>query len=153
MPWYWLFKIRYLTFLAIFLAPSQKVFALGFATNLIHKGREGSLNQMAIAMAGKINSFPGSLSPGRTQMRLDKPSSLYIERWSAHMDIQTQTNFYFGPSTADKIIIWFQVCSFKIHALWFLRVPDTKPVLEHKGFFGVFVYLSPLFFRISSICS
>ena len=33
-----------------------------------------------------------------------------------------------------------------IHALWFLRVPDTKPVLEHKGFFGVFEYSSPLFF-------
>ena len=29
-----------------------------------------------------------------------------------------------------------------IHALWFLRVPDTKPVLEHKGIFGVYEYSS-----------
>ena len=44
------------------------------------------------------SSFPGSLSPGRTQMRSDRPTSLYIERYYAHMDmIQTQTNFYFGP--------------------------------------------------------
>ena len=40
-----------------------------------------------------------------------------------------------------------------IHALWFLRVPDSKPVLKHKGFFGVFEYSSPLFFRKSSTCS
>ena len=39
------------------------------------------------------------------------------------------------------------------YALWFLRVPETKPVLEHKGFFGVFEYSSPLFFRKSSTCS
>ena len=30
---------------------------------------------------------------------------------------------------------------------------DTKPILEHKGFFGVFEYSSPLFFRKSSTCS
>ena len=44
-------------------------------------------------------------------------------------------------------------CDTCIHALWFLRVPDTKPVLKHKGFFGVFEYSSPLFFRKSSTCS
>ena len=27
-----------------------------------------------------------------------------------------------------------------------LLVPDTKPVFERKGFFGVFEYSSPLFF-------
>ena len=45
-----------------------------------------------------------------------------------------------------RATIWFlrHVCGGKVekrlHALWFLRVPDTKPVLEHKGFFGVFEY-------------
>ena len=42
---------------------------------------------------------------------------------------------------------------YSIHALWFLRVPDTKPVLKRKGFFGVFEYSSPLFFRKFSTCS
>ena len=49
---------------------------------------------------------------------------------------------------------YVKICPyFFIHALWFLRVPDTKPVLEHKGFFSVFEYSSPLFFRKSSTCS
>ena len=50
-----------------------------------------------------------------------------------------------GNRFSNKLIL--------LHALWFLRVTNTKPVLEHKGFFSIFEYSSPLFFRKSSTCS